>query len=152
MFFVSCNRYHGKSIYRIGCSAAAGHYSSLTAPNLQPTANQERHDQCGNQQHSRELLMMGIVIPETCWAYKKYNKIISGIYLVFYSSVIRKMHGPVNIRSVLWISWYSMRTDGENRHDKDNSRVYFPNALPPIIPFFRLEQYAVSINCFEHGT
>jgi len=21
----------------------------------------------------------GIVVPETCWAYKKYNKIISGI-------------------------------------------------------------------------
>ena len=42
------------------------HYSSQTAPNLQPTANQERNDQCGNQQHSRELLMMGIVVPETC--------------------------------------------------------------------------------------
>ena len=27
--------------------------------------------------------MMGIVVPETCWAYKKYNKIISGIWLVF---------------------------------------------------------------------
>ena len=26
--------------------------------------------------------MMGIVMPETCWAYKKYNKIICGIYLV----------------------------------------------------------------------
>jgi len=26
----------------------------------------ERNDQCGNQQHSRELLMMGIVVPETC--------------------------------------------------------------------------------------
>jgi len=24
------------------------HYSSLTAPNLQPTANQEQNDQCGN--------------------------------------------------------------------------------------------------------
>jgi len=54
------------------------HYSSLTAINLQHTANQERNDQCGNQHHSRELLMMGIVVPETCWAYKKYNK-ISGI-------------------------------------------------------------------------
>jgi len=31
--------------------------------------------------------MMGIVMPETYWAYKKYNKIISGILLVFYSSV-----------------------------------------------------------------
>jgi len=43
-----------------------GHHSSLPAPKLQPTANQERNDQCGNQHHSRELLMMDIVMPETC--------------------------------------------------------------------------------------
>jgi len=60
-------------------SLQSGHYSNLTAPNLQPTANQERNDQRGNQHYSRELLMMGIVVPETCWAYKKYNKIISGM-------------------------------------------------------------------------
>jgi len=42
------------------------HYSILTAPNPQPTANQERIDQCGNQHYSHELLMMGIVMPETC--------------------------------------------------------------------------------------
>jgi len=62
-----------------GFSLQPGHYSNKTAPNLQHTANQERYDQCGNQHHSRELLTMGIVVPETCWAYKKYNKIISGI-------------------------------------------------------------------------
>ena len=39
--------------------------SSLTAPNLQHRAKQERYDQCGNQHRSRELLMMGIVMPET---------------------------------------------------------------------------------------
>ena len=44
-----------------------GHYSSLTSPNLQPTANQERNDQGGNQHHSRKLLTMGIVMPETCF-------------------------------------------------------------------------------------
>jgi len=43
-----------------------GHYSSISASNLQPTANQEREDQSGNQHYSRELLMMGIVVPETC--------------------------------------------------------------------------------------
>jgi len=48
------------------CSLQSGHYSSLTAPNLQRTANQEQNDQCGHQHHSRELLMMGIVVPETC--------------------------------------------------------------------------------------
>jgi len=41
------------------------HYYSLTAPNLQHTANQEQNE-CGNQHYSRELLMMGIVMPETC--------------------------------------------------------------------------------------
>ena len=29
------------------------------------TANRELNDQCGNQHHSRKLLMMGIVMPET---------------------------------------------------------------------------------------
>ena len=50
---------------RLGWSSvwAAGY--SLTAPNLQHTANQERKDQCGNQHYSRELLMKGIVMPET---------------------------------------------------------------------------------------
>jgi len=43
-----------------------GHYSSLTAPNLHHTANQERHDQWGKEHHSRVLLMMGIVMLETC--------------------------------------------------------------------------------------
>jgi hypothetical protein len=53
-------------------------HSSLPAPNLQPTANQERNDQYAHQHHSRELLMMGMVMPET-WAYKKYNKTTSVI-------------------------------------------------------------------------
>jgi len=63
-----------------------GHYPSLTAPNLQPTANQERDDWCGNQHYIRELLMMDIVVLEACWTYKKYNKIISGIYLFLFFS------------------------------------------------------------------
>ena len=49
-----------------GYSLQPGHLSSLTAPYVQPTENQERNDQCGNQHYSRELLMMGIVVPETC--------------------------------------------------------------------------------------
>jgi len=49
-----------------GARLQPGHYSSLTAPNLQRTANQERNDQCGNQHHSREILMMDIVVPEIC--------------------------------------------------------------------------------------
>jgi len=47
-------------------SLQPGHYSNPTAPNLQPTATQERNGQCGNQHYIRELLMMGIVVPEKC--------------------------------------------------------------------------------------
>jgi len=34
------------------------------------------------QQHSRKLLMMDILMSETCWAHKKWNKIASGIKLL----------------------------------------------------------------------
>ena len=40
------------------------------------------------QQNSRMLLMIDILISETCWAYKKWNKIASDIKLVFYSETI----------------------------------------------------------------
>ena len=52
------------------------------------------------QQNSLKLLMMDrpILISETCWAHKKWNKIASDIKLVFYSSTITMMHGPINIR------------------------------------------------------
>ena len=38
------------------------------------------------QQNSRKLLIMDILMSETCWAHKKWNKITSDIKLVFYSS------------------------------------------------------------------
>ena len=50
------------------------------------------------QQHSRKLLMMDILMSETCWVRKKWNKIASDNKLVFYSSTITMMHGPINIR------------------------------------------------------
>jgi len=50
----------------LSLSLQSGHHSSLTAPQLQHTANQERNDQCGKQHHSHEVLIMGIVMLETC--------------------------------------------------------------------------------------
>ena len=50
------------------------------------------------QQNSRKLLMMDILLSETCWAHKKWNKIASDIKLVFYSSTITMMCSPINIR------------------------------------------------------
>jgi len=52
------------------------------------------------QQHSRKLLMMDILMSETYWAHKKWNKIASDIKLVFYSSTITMKYRPMNIRFI----------------------------------------------------
>jgi len=58
----------------------------------QPHRNSNTHRNKNNttnvviQQNSRKLLMVDILISETCWAHKKWNKIASDIKLVFYSS------------------------------------------------------------------
>jgi len=49
------------------------------------------------QQNSRKFLMMEILMSETFWVHKKWNKIASGIKLVFYSWTITMTHGPINI-------------------------------------------------------
>ena len=56
------------------------------------------------QQQSRKLLMRDILMSETCWAHKKWNKIANDIMLVFYSSTITMMHGPINTRSTITTS------------------------------------------------
>jgi len=38
----------------------------ITKINVTPFIFTERNDQCGNEYYSRELLMMGIVVPEKC--------------------------------------------------------------------------------------
>ena len=53
------------------------------------------------QQNSRKLLMMDILMSETCWAHNKCNKIASDDKLVFYPSTITMLHGPINIMNVL---------------------------------------------------
>jgi len=71
--------------------AVASACNTGTTPN-QPHWNSNTHRTKNNttnvviQQNSRKLLMMDILMSETCWAYKKWNKIASDIKLVFYSS------------------------------------------------------------------
>ena len=43
------------------------------------------------EQHSPKLLMMDILMSESCWVHKKWNKTTSDINLVFYSSTISKV-------------------------------------------------------------
>ena len=44
----------------------SGHSSILPTLNLQPAALREPDGLCGNQRYRRELLMMDIMVPETC--------------------------------------------------------------------------------------
>jgi len=100
-----------------------GHYSSLTAPNLQHTANQERNDQCDNQHHIRELLMMGIVMPETYRAYKKYNKTISGIYFfLFYRLCYYRFTNRDNSLSDKAAVW---TTEEKVRSPENGNEIFF---------------------------
>ena len=75
----------------------------------QPHRNSNTHRTKNNttnvviQQNSHKLLMMDILMSETCWTHKKWNKIASDIKLVFYSSTITMMHGPMNIRNSIMI-------------------------------------------------
>ena len=79
----------------------------------QPHGNSNTHRTKKNttnvviQQNSRKFLMMGILMSETCWAHKKWNKIASDIKLVFYSSTITMMHGPINISSTCFEQFYA---------------------------------------------
>ena len=82
--------------------AEASACNTDTTP-TQPHRNSNTHRTKKNttsvviQQNSRKLLMMDILMSETCWAHKKWNKIASDIKLVFYSSTVTMMHGPINI-------------------------------------------------------
>ena len=42
------------------------HYEPKNYIYANPSIFTERYDECGNQHHSRERLMMGIIMPETC--------------------------------------------------------------------------------------
>ena len=52
-----------------GCnSLRPGNSSILPELDFQPAATREPDGLCGNQCYRRELLMMGVMVPETCWA------------------------------------------------------------------------------------
>jgi len=72
-----------------GWSLQHGYHSNPTTPTFQHTSNQEHTTNVVIQQNSRKLLMIEILMYETCWAHKKWNKIASDIKLVFNSSTVK---------------------------------------------------------------
>ena len=83
-----------------GWSLQHGHYSDPTTPNLQHTTNWEQNDWCGNSTTQSQAPDDGYINVRNMlsWVHKKWNKIASDIKLVFYSSTITMMHGPINIK------------------------------------------------------
>ena len=77
--------------------AEHGYHSNPTTPKLQHTSNQEHTTNVVIQQNSHKLLMMDILMSETCWAHKKWNKIASDIKLVFYSSTMSVHIQPLSV-------------------------------------------------------
>ena len=57
-----------------GFSLQHGYHSNPTTPKLQHTWSKNNTTNMVIQQNSRKLLMMDILISETCWANKKWNK------------------------------------------------------------------------------
>jgi len=55
------------------------------------------------KQHSRKLPMMDILMSETCWLHKKWNKIASDIKSVFHSSAITMMHNARSNKHKIWL-------------------------------------------------
>ena len=119
----------------------------------QPHQNSNTHRTKNNmtnvviQQNSRKLLMMDVLMSETCWAHKMWNKIASDIKLVFYSSIITMKHGPLNIllfmfslmkQSTLLIEWEQnwaesdVCSSGTVRTADPTAMWSHPNSLEPV--------------------
>jgi hypothetical protein len=64
----------------VGCGAAAPHQTTW------PSLNKVLCATCCNHLYSLELLMMGIKVPETCWADYKVSKSLCNIWLAFFST------------------------------------------------------------------
>jgi len=85
-------QYQWKYTYQLQQSDVAHHtkHTPLNTINVHysqnPPSLQNTTTDVVIQQHSRKLLMMDILMSETCWTHKKWNKIASDIKLVFYSS------------------------------------------------------------------
>ena len=74
------------------------YHANPTTPKHQHTSNQDHTTNVVIQQNSRKLLMMDILMSETCWAHKKWNKNNKWRQVGLSFSTITMMHVPINIR------------------------------------------------------
>ena len=122
------------SWFDVCCSLGVKACNTDTTP-TQPHRNTNTHQTKKNmtnvviQQNSHKLLMMDILMSKTCCAHKKWNKIASDIKLVFYSSTITMMHGPINIRLFFTLGQHFFQAN--SRIVSLNSPCLFPTLTFP---------------------
>ena len=122
-------------------SRTASACNTDTTP-TQPHRNANTHRTKNNtnnvviQQNSRKLPMMDILMSETCYAHKKWNKIASDIKLVFYSSTIK-----VN-KFCFYLS------DWETHNIRGNSKILRKNKIL-LTYFLSLKTYSCALK-FRH--
>jgi len=88
------------SVLQACCASACNTDTTPTQPHRNSNTHRTKNNTTNVviQHNSRKLLMMDILMSETCWAHKKWNNIASDIKLVFYYSTITMIHGPINIK------------------------------------------------------
>jgi len=90
------------------------HYVASCKPGTQPTALHQTDElktktpnTTGNSHlcNTLELLMMGIMVPETCWASNKIcnKETICCILLAFYFHILTAMYGQTHIKFVRFV-------------------------------------------------
>ena len=87
--------------FTLCCSSNIPHPERIAgcpAPDLQQPATKASHTIGGNNTYILELLLMGIEVPETCFAYYKCNKPFIGIWLVFLLYAYATLDGQTYIK------------------------------------------------------
>jgi len=80
-----------------------GHITLSPAPDQQLENHNTKYHRQRPLYNNLELLMMGIVVPETCWASNKIcNKNFCCIYLAFYFHILTTMRGQNHIKFVIF--------------------------------------------------
>ena len=128
-----------------GWSLQHGYHSNPTTPKHQHTSNQEHTTNVVIQQNSRKLLVMDILISETCRAHKKWNKNSKWHQVGLLFSTITTMHGPINISYsylclLRWIlAVYYEDIVGLRSYFRENERAVYLNG-PRRLPSTSLKQ------------
>ena len=92
-----------------------GHLTLSSTPDQQLENHSTKYHRQQPLYNTLELLMMGVVVPETCWASNQIcNKNLCCIYLAFYFPILMTMHGQNHINLVILVYdiftiWYVCR-------------------------------------------